>query len=145
QREPLARWAFALALGAFGFGLACFRARFGGAGGVPVAATLCFLLGTQLPEWLTSGWGQVSLPNVIGHSALIPLGLLALGITHRPALRYLAALAAGFGAHLLWDGLHAAAPFSFHAGWAALPWLWVNLAIAAGVAVTALRRGYQPE
>jgi serine protease len=145
KREPLARWAFALVLAGFGFGLATFRARRVGLGHIPVAATLCFLLGTQLPEWLTSGWGQISLPNVIGHSALIPLGLLALGITHRPALRYLAALAAGFGAHLLWDGLRAAAPFSYHAGWTAVPWLWVNLVIAAAVAITALRRGYQEE
>ena len=112
QSEPRSRFLFALLLGALGLAVARYRARFAGHGGLPIAATGVFLLGMLLPEWLAGGFGSESAWNILGHSALIPMALLGLGLAHRPALRLLAALAAGFAAHLLWDGLHAAAPFS---------------------------------
>ncbi len=145
QREPSRRWGFAFVLGVLGLAVARFRARTAGLAGIPVAATLLFLAGMALPELLAGRFEHGSPANMLGHSALLPLGLLALSLRRPAALRFLAALAAGFAAHLLWDGLRAAAPFSFEAGWRAFPWLWVNVAVAAGVAITALRRGYSEE
>lgn len=144
-REPAARFEFALLLGALGLGLAAYRSRWAGRRALPLAGTLVFLLGMALPEGLSSLVGSESPLNVLGHSALLPMALLALGLADRRWLGFVAALAAGFAAHLAWDGARSVAPFSYEAGWRAMPWLWVNLAVATSVALTAFRRGAQPE
>jgi len=125
-------------------GLACLgigqlRRRLVVPGGHPIAATLALLLGFLLPDGLTTYFGFDSRFNLFGHSILLPLLLLSI-VAGQKALGFMAAMAAGFVGHLLWDLLQGVAPFAVDLAWQAVLWLGTNILVGVGTIIAALQR-----
>lgn len=100
---------------------------------------LGFALGLLGPDLLFGWLGFGSAFNIVVHSALIPLYLLW-EAESSAVYRFVGAMALGAALHLGWDAVGGHAPFNGVLPAHALPWLWVNVTVALGVAVVAWRR-----
>jgi serine protease len=101
-------------------------------------ALACGILG---PDLLLSWQGQGSPFSAAFHSALIPLWLLS-EAGRSGTLRLLSVLSLAVAAHLGWDAWQGQAPFAGVRTEQALPWMWLNAAASAVVALIAFRRSY---
>jgi serine protease len=106
----------------------------------PFASTLALTIGLLLPDLISALADFGSLWNLIGHSILVPGFLLISEAESRAEHRFYAMMAFGMVAHLAWDLLSGTAPFAGNVHWAALPWLWTNIAVGMGVILSGLRR-----
>jgi serine protease len=104
-------------------------------------APMGFVAGLMAPDLLFGWVGFASPWSLLFHSALIPLYLLWEAGSRR-GYRGVSALGLGVAAHLAWDASGGHVPFGGVVPEQALPWLWVNVAIALGVALVAYRRSY---
>jgi serine protease len=112
-------------------------------GGTGRALGFGLALGLGLPE-LVERWLGFSSPwQLLFHSAL--LGVLLVSETEgRGPRRFAAGATAGLALHLAWDAWRGSAPFWGVAAAEAVPWLWVNAAVALGAAVVAWRLSCRP-
>ena len=100
---------------------------------------LGFVLGYHGPD-LFFGWiGFASPFGIVLHSALIPLYLLW-EAESKTVYRFVGALAFGAALHLALDAVRGIAPFPGVLPAHGIPWLWVNVAVASGVAFVAWAR-----
>lgn len=139
-RSSLFKILFALAAAVSGVGLGAVRGRAGALTRFPIVS-LGLVVGVLGPD-LLFGWLGFSSPfNILLHSALIPLYLLW-EVDGKAVYRFVGALALGVALHLGWDAYHGQAPFPGIVPAHAQPWLWVNTAVGAGVALVAWARSF---
>jgi len=140
RRDSLLRLLFTLVAGVLGLGVGAIRDRARGLTRFPFAP-LGLVLGLLGPD-LIFGWLGFGTPvNILLHSALIPLYLLWEAESQR-VYRFVTALAIGTFLHLAWDAALGHVPFPDVIPAHALPWLWVNVVVALGVALVAWRRSF---
>jgi serine protease len=143
QRNSFLKLVFTVIAFALGIGVGVIRKQLGALTRVPYVP-LGFAFGLLGPD-LIFGWLGFGSPfNIVLHSALIPLYLLW-EAESGPVYRFVAAMALGMTAHLAWDALWGHAPFGGILPMHALPWLWVNVMVAVGVALVAWRRSFAAE
>jgi serine protease len=123
-----------------GVWLWCGVVGLGRRGRAPAAAALAVTIGLVLPDLITSMAGFDSAWNLVGHSVLLPGYLLVSEAETQKERRFLALLAAATTAHLALDLAAGTAPVIGSQPFAALPWLWANVAVGAGAFVSGLRR-----
>jgi len=118
--------------------IAGLRRRYGTPG--PWAGTIALSIGLFFPD-LVMVWAGFGSPwNLLGHSVLIPAFLLIAEAESAAERRFYALLAAGLALHLGLDLWHGAAPLLGPVNWAALPWLWMNVAVGFGTFIAGLRK-----
>jgi serine protease len=93
------------------------------------AGAVAVTIGLFLPDLFAVFAGYGSLWNLIGHSAIIPVFLLLSEADTEREARFYGLMALGSTLHLLWDLFYGTAPFIGGVPWAALPWLYVNVAV----------------
>jgi serine protease len=107
----------------------------------PVVGAAAFAFGLLFPDWLAGYLGQTSYWNLIGHSVLIPLGLLMLGTTGRAERRALGWMALGLALHLGWEFLRGTLPVSPDLTTIRIfPWIVVNVLAGFGILASGLAR-----
>ena len=143
RRHSLLRFGLAILLGIWGLASGMLRRPARGLlrfPWVPVG----LIIGILGPD-LIFGWIGFGSPfNILLHSALIPLYLLW-EVENRPGYRFVAAMALGLAVHLGWDALHGHTPFPHVLPDHAMPWLWVNVVLGAGVMFIAWARSAAAE
>ena len=117
------------------YGIGKLRQKAGSAPNYPFWATAALAFGLLFPDWLTGYLGMTASANLIGHSILIPGGLLMLlGAKDKTERRMLGWMALGLTTHLGWEFLRGTAPLLPSAGMLAiLPWVAVNSLAGLGI------------
>jgi serine protease len=107
----------------------------------PVLGAAAFAFGLLFPDWLSGYVGQTSCWNLVGHSVLIPLGLLLLGTTGRTERRLLGWTALGLTLHIGWEFLRGTLPVSPDLSTLRIfPWIVVNVLAGLGIMISGLAR-----
>ena len=137
--DGIARFWMVVCLFAFNLGIWNLRRKKDPAVASPFWGTAALAFGLLFPDWLTGLLGQSSAFNLIGHSVLIPAALLVMGADGKQERRLLGLMTLGLTLHVGWEFLHNTMPFGPEIGfWQLVPWVGVNLIVAAGMLISAL-------